>query len=174
MYHFCFNVILFGLTVHANFGFNWCSVFTESYFYHWKRFDWSKSLLLRFPLPVKKILPNKISNSPHFLPLFGKPQPPPYLDFSGIAEEDWRHFLKRIGDILIKLHDAISEFGFTSGKPDSNWNKLFSKITRCTWWKLVDLQIIVMGWAYISYQIRRYTQKEFIVPHIFLAIGNKE
>ena len=112
-------------------------------------------------------------HSPHFLPLFGKP-PSPYLDFSGIAEEDWRHFLNRIGDILISLHDAIAEFGFRAGKLDSNWNKLFSKITRCTWWKLVDLQIIVIWWAHIRYQIRKYTLKEFIVPHIFLAIGNKE
>ena len=123
---------------------------------------------------LKKSSPTKFPIPPHFLPLFGKPQPPPYLDFSGIAEEDWRHFLKSIGDILIKLHDLLSEFGFRSGKLDSNWNKLFSKITRCIWWKLVDLQITVMWWAHISYQVRRYTQKEFIIPHIFLAIGNKE
>ena len=121
---------------------------------------------------------NHSSSGSHCLgkksPLAKFPIPPTsyhFLDFSGIAEEDWRHFLKRI---LIKLHDAISEFGFKSGKLDSNWNELFSKITRCTWWKLVDLQIIVMWSAHISYQIRRYTQKEFIVPHIFLAIGNKE
>ena len=93
--------------------------------------------------------------------------PPSYLDFSGIAEEDWRHFLKRIGEILIKLHDTISEFGFRSGKLDSNWNKLFSKIIRCTWWKLVDFQIIVMWWAHISYQIRRYTRKSYYTPHIY-------
>ena len=59
MYHFCFNFILFGHTGHANFGFNWCSAFTESYFQLWKRYDWSKSLFLRFPLPGKKIPPAK-------------------------------------------------------------------------------------------------------------------
>ena len=57
----------------------------------------------------------------HFLPLL---PPLPYLDFSGIAEEHWGHFLKRIGDILIKLHDTISEFWLRSGKLDSDWNKL--------------------------------------------------
>ena len=30
--------------------------------------------------------------------------------------------LKRIGDILIKLQDAISEFGFRFGKTEINWN----------------------------------------------------
>ena len=37
VYHFCFNWILFGPTSHANFGFNWCSVFTESFFYLWEK-----------------------------------------------------------------------------------------------------------------------------------------
>ena len=32
-------------------------------------FRWSKSLLLRFPLPGKKISPSKISGSPHLPPL---------------------------------------------------------------------------------------------------------
>ena len=129
---------------------------------------------------LKKSLPAKfpiLLTSYHYLENPTLPQPPkphPHLNFSGIAEEDCRHFPKRIGDILIKLHDVISEFGFRSGKLVSNWNQLFSKITRCTWWKLVDLQVIVMWWAQISYQIRRYTQKGFVAPYIFLAIGNKE
>ena len=44
----CFNFILFGHTGHVNFDFNWCSVFTDSYFQLWERMELSKSLILRF------------------------------------------------------------------------------------------------------------------------------
>ena len=64
MYHFCFNFILFGHIDCTNFGFNWCSVFTESYFELWKRFDWSKSLILRLLPPGKKVPPSKTSKFP--------------------------------------------------------------------------------------------------------------
>ena len=46
--------------------FKWCSVFTECCFYLWKRFEWSISLLFRFPTPDKKNLPYKTS---HLLPI---------------------------------------------------------------------------------------------------------
>ena len=46
MFHFCFNLILFGNLGHVNFD-----------------FIWSKSLLLRFPFPGKKS-PLKISDPP--------------------------------------------------------------------------------------------------------------
>ena len=39
------------------FDFNWCSVLTKCCFYLWKIFKSSKSLLLRFSPPGKKILP---------------------------------------------------------------------------------------------------------------------
>ena len=39
--------------------------------------------------------------------------------------------MSRIEDILIKVNDAISEFGFRSGKNESDQNKLLSIITRC-------------------------------------------
>ena len=45
---FCFNFIFFWLTGHANFDFNWCSILTECCFQLCKRFESSKSLLLRF------------------------------------------------------------------------------------------------------------------------------
>ena len=51
------NFILFGHLGHVNFDFNWCSVFTESYFKLWKRFKSPKPLLLRFPSPGKKKSP---------------------------------------------------------------------------------------------------------------------
>ena len=75
MYHFCFNFILFGHTSHTNFDFNLCSVFTESRFRLWKRFEHLKSLLLKLPPPGKKIPSAKfpIPPPPHPLPLFGKP-----------------------------------------------------------------------------------------------------
>ena len=40
---------------------------------------------------------------------------------------DWRHFNQ--------VHDAISEYGFKSRKPNSDWNEL-SLIKSCIWWKL--------------------------------------
>ena len=46
----------------------------------WKRFESSKSLLLRFPSPGKKISPVKFSIPPNPLPLFGKPQ---YIKLNG-------------------------------------------------------------------------------------------
>ena len=64
LFHFCFNFILLGHLGHVNFSFNWCSVFTESCFSLWKRFQSSKSVLLRFPLPGKYPPPSKISNPP--------------------------------------------------------------------------------------------------------------
>ena len=50
LYHFNFNFIIFVHKEYANFHFNRCSVFTECCFWLWKRFEWSKSLLVRFPL----------------------------------------------------------------------------------------------------------------------------
>ena len=44
--------------------------------------------------------------------------------------------IKYTGDVLIKLHDAIWEFGFSSGKPNSNLNELSDIIKRCIWWKV--------------------------------------
>ena len=38
----------------------------------------------------------------------------------------------------------------------------------------LDLQIIVIWWVYIDYQIRRPIQKELIVPHIYFAVRNSE
>ena len=57
---FFFNFILYLHMYHANFYFNWCSVFTESYFQLWKMFKLSKSksFLLRFSPPGKKISPS--------------------------------------------------------------------------------------------------------------------
>ena len=126
-------------------------------------------------VPVKKFTPSNISDSPPpYCYLENRVILPPRFGFfwnswrglKTFSEEDQRHF--------IQVTCGISEFGFRSGKLDSNWNKLNYIITKCTWWKLVDLQIIVMKWAHVSYQIRRYTQKEFIIPHTFFAIGNKE
>ena len=62
--HFCFKLMLFGLTSHVNFHFSGCSVFTECCVYLWKRFKSSKSFLLKFPSPGKKISPSKIFHSP--------------------------------------------------------------------------------------------------------------
>ena len=56
-----FNSILFVHTGHANFDFNWCSIFTKNCFYIWRRFEWSKSLLPRFD-PQNKL--SKISDYP--------------------------------------------------------------------------------------------------------------
>ena len=84
LFHFCFNFILFGHLGHVNFDFNWCSVFTESWFQLWKTFGSSKSLLLRFPSPCKKIAPSKISSE------VGEPNPSPtpyrYLDNPAISD----------------------------------------------------------------------------------------
>ena len=82
----------------------------------------------------------------------------------GFSQTLWK--LKRIGDILIMLRDAISEFWFRSGKLESDWNKLLPIITRCTWWKFVR-------WAHICYQMRRSTQKEFCSPTHFLLLKIK-
>ena len=75
LYHFYFNFILFAHTVQTNFDFNQCSIFTECCcFWPWKRFEWSKSLLLRFPSSYELNPPSKISHPP---PLRGIPLPPP-------------------------------------------------------------------------------------------------
>ena len=52
LYHFCFD-FYFWHTDYVNFDFNWCSVFIESY--TWKRFESSKSLLVRFAPRGKNI-----------------------------------------------------------------------------------------------------------------------
>ena len=63
-YHFYFNFVLFVHIGHANFDFNWCSIFTECCFWFWKRFKWSKSiLLLSFPPPYQLNSFSKIFNS---------------------------------------------------------------------------------------------------------------
>ena len=73
--HFWFNCILFGHTSYVNFHFNWCSVFAVGCFELGKRFEWPKSLLLRFPSPGKKIPPPvKFPIPPNPLSLFGRPR----------------------------------------------------------------------------------------------------
>ena len=80
---FYFNFILFWHTGHANFDFNWSSVFTECCFELWKKFKSSKSLL-RFSSTTTPSSSGKISDScppppggiyshHHLLLLFGKP-----------------------------------------------------------------------------------------------------
>ena len=73
-----FNFILFGHIADVNFDLNWCSAFTENRFQLWKRFESSKSFLIRFPSSSKKISPPSVKFQiphphPHPLPLFGKP-----------------------------------------------------------------------------------------------------
>ena len=74
-----FNFILFGHIADVNFDLNWCSAFTENRFQLWKRFESSKSFLIRFPSSSKKISPPPSVKfqiphpHPHPLPLFGKP-----------------------------------------------------------------------------------------------------
>ena len=70
-----------GVRGHVNFDVNQCSAFTEYSFLLWKRFEWSKSLLVRFPPPYLKNPPAKSPPtgrgvgriSPYPLTLFGKP-----------------------------------------------------------------------------------------------------
>ena len=52
--------LLFWNTDHANFDFNWCSVFTKCCFWLWKIFESSKSLVLRFSPPGKKNPPSSV------------------------------------------------------------------------------------------------------------------
>ena len=63
LHHFYFNFIFFVHTGQVNFDFNWYSTLTECCFWPWKRFKWSKLLLLRFPSSYKL-------NSPAKFPIF--------------------------------------------------------------------------------------------------------
>ena len=65
LYYFYFQFLFFEHTCHTNFYFNWCSVFTECPFWLWKRFKWSKSLLVRFSPPNSKFLFSIISHPAH-------------------------------------------------------------------------------------------------------------
>ena len=64
LYHFHFNFILIVGPGLAIFDFNQFSIFTEYCFWPWKRFKWSKSLLLRFPPSYNLNPPSKISPTP--------------------------------------------------------------------------------------------------------------
>ena len=55
LYHFYLNFILFVHSDYVNFNCNQCSIFTEPCFQLWKRFEWSKSLLVRFLQSNKKL-----------------------------------------------------------------------------------------------------------------------
>ena len=73
-----FNFILFVHTGQANFHFTRCSIFTECCCWPWKRFEWSKLVLLKFQPPYKLNLTSKISHPPCTegespLAQFGKP-----------------------------------------------------------------------------------------------------
>ena len=73
--------------------------------------------------------------------------------------------MKRIGDISIKLHDAISEFGFKCGKHDSDWNNLLSIITRCKIGGPSDHSDGVCTCKLSNKNV--YTERVHCPPHIF-------
>ena len=61
LYHL-FNIMLYIHICHAKFQYNRCSLFTECCFQYWKRFRWSKSHFVRFPLSELKKHRIKISH----------------------------------------------------------------------------------------------------------------
>ena len=72
---FLFNFILFWHTGHANFDFNWCSVFTECCFSFEKGLNHQNHSSSGSHHPVKNspTLRGECTPHPHPLPLFGKP-----------------------------------------------------------------------------------------------------
>ena len=72
-----FSLTLYSLTLYTQVMLilinNQCSIFKECCFWLWKRFEWSNTLLLRFPREIKKSPPAKFSIPSHPLMVFGKP-----------------------------------------------------------------------------------------------------
>ena len=88
----------------------------ESWFYLWKRFKWSKSLLLRFPPSDEKIPPAKFLISPHW-----GDSPPPLtviwktlVSVLGILKHNnLKSFFKKVGSLHTyswQLYQKVNSF----------------------------------------------------------------
>ena len=113
------SFILFVLTGHANFDFNQCSIFTECCFQFWKRLEWSKSLLFRFPPPDKKF-PQQNFPFPHPLRLFGK------LCYSNTRLLCWINLKWTLNRGVFRTHSNIYDAAFLRIKLTANYLKLLT------------------------------------------------